>query len=83
MLGGTQQGFPMRAQATVICPSNVKGTLYGVTHVEIGVRVVKAKLLTTTYKFARKHLPAQLPGRFADLAELVRKAAREHGIEIA
>lgn len=67
---------------TVICPSNAEGQISGVRYVEIGARIVKCTLLTSRWKFARKHLPTNLPSKYRDLAELVQKAAREHGTEI-
>lgn len=70
------------ANANVIVPPAYLGQLSGVMYVSVGTRIVKAKLLMTCYRFARKHLPKELPEDYFALAELVQKAAREFGTEI-
>jgi hypothetical protein len=72
----------MNAPATWIVPSRLQGMLSGVAVIVVGARVIKCQLHATAYRFARKHLPRVLPTDFAELAELVRRAAREHGTEI-
>lgn len=69
------------ALQTVITPPQHLARLSGVKVIALGARSVYVQCDITAYRMPRRFLPPVLPEDFMALAELARKAAREHGTE--